>query len=192
MHVLSAPLLAGAVLLAFAGALKLRRPAGTAQALRTQGLPSAHVLVRLMGAVEVGLASAVLASLPFAALGLAVAYAAFTGFVAVALVRGRPLSSCGCFAEPDLPPTRAHLAVTALFAAVGAGGSVGASTGVPALLGVPVGTAVATVLSAALVAWLAYLVLADLPRLQAAARPLPEQHDGPQLFTLVPVRSTTP
>lgn len=189
MPALTAPLLAGAALLALAGVLKLRRPAGTAQALRTQGLPSAPALVRLLGLGELALALAVLVEVPWAAAGLALAYAAFTGFVAVALLRGRPLSSCGCFAEPDLPPTWAHLAVTSLLAAAATGAAVGAGAGVPGLLAAGVGTAVATTLSAALVAWLSYLVLADLPRLQAAAVPPPAQPEGPQLFTLLPVRS---
>lgn len=191
MPALTAPLLAGAALLALAGVLKLRRPAGTVQALRTQGLPSAPALVRLLGLAELALAVAVLAEVPWAAAGLALAYAAFTGFVAVALLRGRPLSSCGCFAEPDLPPTWAHLAVTGLLAAAATGAAAGEGAGVPGLLASGVGPAVATALSAALVAWLSYLVLADLPRLQAAAVPPPEQPEGPQLFTLLPVRSVT-
>jgi hypothetical protein len=58
----------------------------------------------------VGLGAVLTGWAPLAAV-VAVAYAAFAGFVAAALRRGRPLQSCGCFGTEDLPPTRIHLAV---------------------------------------------------------------------------------
>ena len=191
MHALTALVLAAAGLLALAGAFKLVRPAGTVQALRTQGLPSAPLLVRALGLVELAVAGAAALQVPGGVLALAALYAGFTGFVAVALVRGRPLSSCGCFAEPDLPPTWAHVGVTGGLA-VAAALAVGDS-GLPALASASVGTGLATLAAAALVGWLAYLVLAELPRtLAEARRPDEAAPDGPRLFTLTPVRSSAP
>ena len=49
--------------------------------------------------------------------------------------------------------------------------------------------------AAVLVGWLAYLVLAELPRLHAAVREAADRGDrpdGPQLFALLPVRSARP
>ncbi|GAB7193211.1 hypothetical protein NUM3379_39200 [Kineococcus sp. NUM-3379] len=179
MHLLLVPYLAGSLLLLGAGWAKLRRPDGTARALRTQGLPSSRPLVRLLGAAEAVLALAALAGVPGAAVGTAVAYAAFTGFVLLALLRGRPLSSCGCFGEPDLPPTATHVAVTSLFAATGAavasgsGATASGAPGLPGLLGAGVGPALAVLGATAVTTWLALAVLTALPRLAAARRPVP-------------------
>ena len=194
MHLLTVPVLAAACLLWLAGGLKLSRPAGTAQALRTQGLPSGAGVVRDLGAAEVAVASAALLQLPLSRLLLALAYLGFTLFVVVAMVRRRPLSSCGCFADPDLPPTWAHVVVTAGLALAAAVAVSGAPAGVPAVLAQPSWTALGTAAATALVAWLAYLVLAVLPEVSTAARPTDEPHDahGRKSFALVPVRSTAP
>ena len=184
MHTLLVPYLAASLLLLGAGWAKLRRPEGTARALRTQGLPSTWLLVRLLGATEATLALAALAGAAWAAVGTAVVYAAFTGFVLLALLRNRPLSSCGCFGEPDLPPTATHVAVTSLFAATGAAVALGpgapgsgalgsGAAGLPGLVGAGAGPAVAVLGAAALTTWLALAVLTALPRLAAARRPVP-------------------
>ncbi|NAZ88377.1 hypothetical protein GTR00_20130 [Kineococcus sp. T90] len=168
------PHLAGSLLLLLAGVAKLRRPDGTARALRAQHLPSSPALVRLLGAGEVLLAAAALAGLPGTAWAVAAAYAAFTAFVVVALVRGAPLSSCGCFGEPDLPPTRTHVAVTAALAAASAGTALGAgASGLDGLAGAGAPAALAAAGLSALVAWLALLSLTALPRLAAALHPSP-------------------
>lgn len=173
MPLLTVPYLAAAGLLLLSGVLKLYRPAGTAPALRTQGLPPARALVLCVGATEAAVAVAALVGLPWAAPALALTYAGFTLFVLIALVRGRPLSSCGCFAEPDLPPTWAHVALTALLASCAAVAD-GGPIGLPSAVGAGAIEASAAVASAALTGWLAYVVLAGLPRLQAAAiRPVP-------------------
>ncbi|WP_432496880.1 MauE/DoxX family redox-associated membrane protein [Kineococcus gypseus] len=171
------PHLAGCALLLVAGVAKLRRPDGTARALRAQHLPAGTGAVRLLGAGEVALALAALAGAPGAAWAVAAAYAGFTAFVVVALVRDAPLSSCGCFGEPDLPPTRTHVVVTALLAAASAGTAVagtagGAATGAAGLLAAGAPAAAAAAGLTALVAWLALLSLTALPRLAAARRPL--------------------
>lgn len=173
---LAVPFLAACLLLLAAGAGKLRSPAATAQALRTQRLPAAPGLVRLLGAAELLLAVAALAQVPGAALLVAGAYAGFTVFVVAVLLRGGPLSSCGCFGKPDLPATPTHLAVTAPAAVCAA--LVGGQAGLPALLAAPALTALPVAASAGLVAWLAFLVLTGLPRLaaaRAALHPLPDR-----------------
>ncbi|WP_337062188.1 MauE/DoxX family redox-associated membrane protein [Kineococcus sp. G2] len=166
------PHLAGTVLLLVAGVAKLRRPDGTSRALRAQHLPSSRALVRLLGAGEVALAAAALAGAAGTAWAVAAAYAAFTGFVVLALVRGAPLSSCGCFGEPDLPPTRTHVAVTAALAAASAATALGGGpTGLAGAAGAGAPAALAAAGLVALVAWLALLSLTALPRLAAAQRP---------------------
>ncbi|NIZ89577.1 MauE/DoxX family redox-associated membrane protein [Kineococcus rubinsiae] len=167
MNTTAVPYLAGSLLLLLAGAAKLRRPLGTRQALRTQGLPSAAWLVRTLGAVEVVLAVAALAQVPGAAAGTALAYLGFSAFVVLALVRDRPLSSCGCFAGPDVPPTPAHVVVTVLAAAAATLVALGRPAGVPALLDAGPAVALAVTGSAVLVAWLALLLMTRLPELVA-------------------------
>ncbi|MFP5219243.1 MAG: MauE/DoxX family redox-associated membrane protein [Actinomycetes bacterium] len=167
MPPLTGLLVAAVLLLAGAGWLKLRRPADTAQALRTQGLPSATWLVRALGAVELAAAAAVLAGAGApAAAAVAVLYAGFTGFVLLALVRDRPLSSCGCFARPDTPPSWWHVTVTGALAAA----SAAAAAGPPVVLADASAATVAGALAAGgVVAATAYAVLAELPPVLAAA-----------------------
>ncbi|MGI8536415.1 MAG: MauE/DoxX family redox-associated membrane protein [Mycobacteriales bacterium] len=167
MHLLTPAFLAAAGLLAVAGVAKLARPAGTSVALRAQGLPAWSWLVHILGAAELAVAAAALLELRFGAALLAATYGAFSVFVLTALVRGRPLTSCGCFAEPDVPPTPVHVVVTAALAACGGAVAAGSGGGLPDLLNGPVLPAVAAVGSAVLVGWLTYLVLAELPRLVA-------------------------
>ena len=114
-----------AALLAFAGGLKIVRPAPTSGALRAMGLPSVPMLVRAMGLGEllIGVSAAVTFARPLLVL-LASAYLAFAAFVAAALGRSTPLQSCGCFGQTDTPPSAVHLglnlaaAITAFAAAL--------------------------------------------------------------------------
>ena len=112
--VVTAPFLASAVLLAGAGAAKLWRPDDTARALRVAGLPAHRRLVRAGALVELAVGvAAVAAPGPMTGALVAAAYASFTAFVAVALVRGWPLSSCGCFGRADARPGYPHLVLDA-------------------------------------------------------------------------------
>jgi hypothetical protein len=97
-------------LLAVAGASKAWSPDTTARALRAAGLPSRRSLVRAGGALEgiLGVA-ALLTGLPAPAVLVAASYIGFTAFIVVALARGTPISSCGCFGKPDTPPSRLHV-----------------------------------------------------------------------------------
>lgn len=168
VSLLAGPFVAAAVLLAVAGVPKLFRPASTAGAVASLRLPSSALLVRLLGAVELVLAgSALLTGSAYAAVGIAVAYAGFAGFVGLALARPQTLGSCGCFGRPDTPPTPAHLVVNLAAAsvavAVAVTGGVRLDLAGQPLLGLPfLGLT-------AVVAWFGYLSLALLPRVSAEA-----------------------
>ncbi|HLH47091.1 MAG TPA: MauE/DoxX family redox-associated membrane protein [Acidimicrobiales bacterium] len=177
--VLFAPYLAACALLAVAGVAKAARPADTARAL-AQSLPAwavrpSRLAVRAGAGLEaaLGVAALVWPARPLAA-AVAASYLAFCAFVLVARARGGALASCGCFGTPDTPPTLSHVAVDAVAAAAAATVAAAGRTG---LLG-PVlahqhdhGWPLAVL--AAVLAWLAYLVLVPLTRLGAlrAARP---------------------
>jgi len=164
------PLLVACGLLAVAGVAKAVSPHDTARALRRAGLPVGSLLVRAVAVAEatLGVAAAVAGGRVLSG-AVSLSYAAFAVFIAVALSRGWALSSCGCFGEPDTPPTLLHVAVD-LGLAAGAG------------LAAVVGGAAPLVLAARRPGWgtgllvvslvtggLAYLVLARLPRLRIEA-----------------------
>lgn len=119
---LAGPYVASAAVLGLAGVAKAVRPADTAGALRAAGLTgrslatrAQHAAVRAGALAEVAIAGAALAAPgPVPAALVAASYAAFAAFVTLALVRGWPLSSCGCFGKPDTPPTRSHAALNAV------------------------------------------------------------------------------
>jgi hypothetical protein len=58
---------------------------------------------------------------PIPAALVALSYSSFAVFVGVALWKGWPIASCGCFGRPDTAPTRTHgaLNVAAVVTAVG-------------------------------------------------------------------------
>ncbi|MEW6154832.1 MAG: MauE/DoxX family redox-associated membrane protein, partial [Actinomycetota bacterium] len=97
-------------------------------------------------------------------------YAAFAGFVALALARRAPVADCGCFGARQSPPTALHLvlnlaaaAVAAAVAAGGGGNLAAAMRGQP-LAGVPF------LLLAATATALAWAVLTVLAQAIAASR----------------------
>ncbi len=154
------------LLLALAGAAKAWRPLPTTRALRSVGLPGGVTAVRTLGVAEAILAvAAIVTSGPIAPALVALSYATFAGFVFFARRRGGSISSCGCFGTPDSPPTVAHIVVNAAAALIAAAGALwparsplaelvhSPAAGVPLLLLVAVSTA------------LAYLALAEWPRL---------------------------
>ncbi|MGH9265810.1 MAG: MauE/DoxX family redox-associated membrane protein [Acidimicrobiales bacterium] len=177
MAALAGPFFVSSALLGAAGALKVVRPDTTARALRSVGLPAWPTLVRLGAAAEVAVAVTALANggRPVAAL-VAASYLGFAAFVVAALRADVPLSSCGCFGGQDTPPTAVHLALNlgaalvagaiALGWAGGGGGLAAAVTGMDGSLLLKA----AFVVSTAATAWLAYLALTVLPRLQGARR----------------------
>jgi len=111
------PAMAGAALLALAGALKLLDPTMTVGALHRLGLPSGPLLVRSGAGAE--LALGVLAIVVGGGIWwlVAASYLAFSVFVGLALGRRSPIGSCGCFGRADTPPRPRHLVLNLLLAA---------------------------------------------------------------------------
>jgi hypothetical protein len=113
------PYAAIALVLGIGGVMKARDPLSTAGALRALGLPSRPTLVRIAAGAEVAIAAyALLVGGRGAAAAVALSYATFTLFVALALSRGAMVGSCGCFGKLDTPPSTVHLVVNAAAATV--------------------------------------------------------------------------
>lgn len=171
MATLAGPFIVTAALLGAGGASKVARPAPTARALGQMGLRVPAAAVRVGAALELAVATAAIidGARPFAAL-VAASYLAFAAFVAVALRRKVPLSSCGCFGVADTPPTFVHLAVN--LAAAGIAGTVAlgwAAGGGLVELAAMDGSLLlrgAFLLLTATSVWLAYAALTALPRLR--------------------------
>jgi hypothetical protein len=162
------PFLAAAGLLVLAGVPKLKDPMPLVRALRSAELPASRALVRILAAVEILVGvSAVVHPGRVTAAGVSASYLVFTAFVALTLRRGGVLGSCGCFGQPDTPPTRAHLVVTAFLALTS--GALVLSPPAGPVWGSVTPELVALAGFAALVGWLAYLVMAVLPATTPAA-----------------------
>lgn len=165
MSILAGPFAVAAALLAVGGALKVAQPADTAVALRMAGLAIGAGVVRALAVAEVVVAAGALATGNALLVGaVALSYAAFTGFVAVALARDLPLSSCGCLGGIDTPPTGVHVAVNAAAAAVSA---LAAARGLPPFHEVVADQPLAGVPFLGLVAvstWLAVVAMSEVPR----------------------------
>jgi hypothetical protein len=168
MDALAGPYLASAALLVVAGGAKLLDPLPLVRALRSVGLPAPQTLVRAVAAAElaVGLL-AIGTGARWAAIGVALSYAAFTAFVLLALRRGGVLASCGCFGRADTPPTRTHVAMTGALAAVATAVAAQPLGGLGGLLAAQPGSGVPLLVATAAVAATTYLVLALLPMLTA-------------------------
>lgn len=168
MDALAGPFLASALLLVAAGATKVVDPLPLVRALHSVGVRLRKRVVRVFAAGEVllGAAAVVIGSRLLAA-GVALSYAGFTAFVALARARGGVLASCGCFGKDDTPPTRTHIAVTAAAALVAAVVAVRPLGALPDLLDGQAAAGLPLLVVTAIVALLAYLVLARLPLLQA-------------------------
>jgi hypothetical protein len=110
------PYLVACALLVGAGIAKTVRPDDTARALAALVRGRGMRLVRLRLAVRAGaLAEAALGLValalprPVTAALVASSYLCFAGIVLVALRRGGPLATCGCFGRADTAPTVVHL-----------------------------------------------------------------------------------
>jgi hypothetical protein len=114
VNALVVPVAWGALLLVPAGVAKVTRPASTERALRAVGWPDGRSIGRVLGVVEVVVAVVALVWSAAVAPALQAAlYAGFTLFVLLALWRGTPLQSCGCFGAADSPPSLVHVGVCA-------------------------------------------------------------------------------
>jgi hypothetical protein len=117
----------GALLMLAAGAVKVADPTRTAGALAARGWPVSGLVVRAGALAEVVVGAAVLVVGGYVPPALmAVSYFGFAWFVAGALRAGTPVGTCGCFDQPDTPPSPLHVVVDAAFAlAAAAGAAVG-------------------------------------------------------------------
>ncbi|HWX46044.1 MAG TPA: MauE/DoxX family redox-associated membrane protein [Solirubrobacteraceae bacterium] len=115
-----------AVVLAVAGASKLRQPEPASRALEGLGAPAGMGLARALGAAELALAALALLA-PVRVGGMIVA-GLFAGFALVAQRLGATAAEdCGCFGERDGgPPPRVHVALNALGALCAAIAAAGA------------------------------------------------------------------
>ncbi len=157
--------MAAAGLLAVGGGLKLTRPAPTARALASVGLPSGQRAVRLGSAAEVAVAiSAVWLSWSIFPALMAASYLAFAGFVLVARARRGTVSSCGCFGEADGAPTILHALLNVLAATVAAVAAVRPHPGLGRVLVARPAEAAALMGLVALCGYLAFLAMSVLPR----------------------------
>ncbi len=168
MSPLAAPILGAALLLVASGVSKVARPSGAVIALHGLGIsrraPTAAVAVGL-GECAVG-GAAVVAGGRWLDGALALMYAGFAVVLTVLLRRG--VSSCGCTANDQTPPSESHLVLVSAIAAAAAGAAIAwPVTGIGDLLqGHPGAPQVVMLASAMLTAWCAWAVITLLPALR--------------------------
>ncbi len=175
MDAFAGPYAVVAALLVVAGALEVHRPDSTVGALRALGARVPAFVVRA-GAF----AGAVLGALALVGDGgtlgsvvgglVAVAYLAFAGFVALALLRDSPIASCGCFGRDDTPPSVTHIVLNLAAAAVAVAVAVRPGSGIPGVVADQPGLGIPFVLMTAGCGFLVYLAFTRLPRTLARAR----------------------
>lgn len=174
----SGPVSAVVLLLLLAGVQKLLDPSPTAGALRSAGFPSHRNLVRLLAAAEVAVAASFfVVGGAWPAIGAAVLYLGFAGFVALALTRNLPVSSCGCLGKVDTPPSVVHVAVNLGAVVVLVIAAIIPIEPMGGLVGQSAGVVVPQVLLIGAVTYLLYGLLTALPlvgRRALRATPLPE------------------
>ena len=161
------PFLAACAVLAFAGAAKVVHPSGTRAAVSALGLPASAGPVRGLGVIEIAAAAAGIANGSWAAIAVAVVYAALAVAAAGLLVRS-PGTNCGCLGVSDAPVSVAHVvvdgaaAVAALLAATG-GSPLGAA-------GESLTARITFLVATGCCAWLGVQLLDALPALNRAVR----------------------
>jgi hypothetical protein len=181
------PYLAACLLLVAAGVAKLARPGHTARAViallgspSERHLPAVNAGVRILALVEAALGAVGTAwPGPVQAGAIAGSYAVFTAFVLFARARGGVLGTCGCFGEPDTPPTAGHWIITATATACAAAVAAGLGHTVTwwHAAGIAMGRSspttagsVALALLAIALALVAYTAMTSLARLGLLAR----------------------
>lgn len=118
MHaVLIGPFAIAALVLAVAGAIKLRSPDAAARAARSLGLPVGRALIRALAALELALSLWCL--IAPTALSACVLASAYGSLAAIALALARRQAACGCFGREEGPTSTVHWALSALLALPG-------------------------------------------------------------------------
>jgi phosphatidylglycerophosphate synthase len=152
------------ILILIAGSQKIFDPSTTSGALRAARMPHSIFLVRLLGAVEVGIAALFIAeggTIP-ALLG-AFLYAGFAWFVINALARDLPISSCGCLGAAETPPTMVHVVLNLIATGVMVGAAIIPIAPLGGLLGQEMKTVIPHLLFTGASVYLLYALLAVLP-----------------------------
>lgn len=155
-----------AIVLAVAGAAKLRSPRGAADALRQLGVPAGPAAVRGLAGAELLLAVACLLrpSAPSAVL-LALVYLAFA---AISTALAKTHSACGCFGEDQTPASPIQSVLSAAIAIIVLAAAVAGPHGMGWLLGrAPVSAAVLAVAIAGC-AYAVVLAYRELPQAWSA------------------------
>ena len=157
-----------AALLLVSGGAKVADPAPTSGALRGAGFASGRAVVYLLGAAElVAGAWSLLEGGPGAGWAVAILYAAFGWFVALA-IRGRlPIASCGCFGKIDTPPSPVHLMLNCAGVVGGVWAAVTGSRSLVAVLAEQPLSGLPYLVFLAAGTYAAFLLLTALPRLFA-------------------------
>jgi hypothetical protein len=157
--IMAAPFLASAVVLVAAGGAKVVRPDDTARALRAAGWRIGRNTIRAgaVGEALVGLAACLFPG-PLTGALIAVTYSAFAVFVVVALRRGWPLSSCGCFGQADSQPSYLHAGLNVAAAAVAIWWSATAPSGLASVFSRQPGLGIPLLFTVFVIAGLAYSV----------------------------------
>jgi methylamine utilization protein MauE len=165
IDLLASPFFAAAGLLVVSGVAKLRHPEPAGRALAMLNLPSGRRTVGAIAVAELVVGAwCLFAPNTAAAASLGLLYAAFAAFLVLQLRAKTPGTSCGCLGSHDASPSLVHVtldlaaAMTAAVVATAPQRGVVAFSATLSVGGVPflVGTA--------LIAYLAYLVAAFLPK----------------------------
>jgi hypothetical protein len=160
---ITAPFLVAALVLAVAGASKLRAPASAATALGVSPL-----MVRAFAVVEVALGSWGAASAARLPAGMiACAYGAFAAIAA--RLAGRR-SACGCFGEDDAPTSNGHAVLSAVLATAAGIAVFWRPHGLGWILGRPTVVVWIAVLGVSAAAYATVLAYTELPRAWGAWR----------------------
>jgi hypothetical protein len=164
------------LLLIVAGAAKITRRVGTGGALQVFGGPSDERLARVLGAGEVCLGIAVLAT--GGRMAIALLALAYAGFAAVAERQRRRGGTCGCFGTTTTPATALHVWFDVAAAGTAAGATVapGASLTAIALDDPPYGVLI--LLLVTVVTGVLQLMLTAVPDLNAALALVPPRNDA--------------
>ena len=150
------------LLLAASGVSKTLDPDPTTGAMRSAGLPGSRGVSRFLGMAEVAAAGAGIAVGGVWVGAAALLYLGFLVFTVAAVRRRLPIQSCGCFGREDTPPTMAHVVFNAVAAVMLSVTALMSESPVP--WSEPPAELVLYLLFAMLGAFLAYLVMAQLPR----------------------------
>ncbi|CAN5792401.1 hypothetical protein BH24ACT3_BH24ACT3_09740 [soil metagenome] len=164
------PLFAAATLLGVAGVVKLARPHTVVGVLRTARLPANDLTGRALGLAETAVAAfALVAGGALPAALVALSYAGFAAFSALALRRDGTGASCGCFGATDNPLTVLHVAANVGAALLVAAAVLDPVPGVADVVAAQPLAGLPFLALTALCAWLAYATLTLLPALGRAA-----------------------